>query len=190
MKASRLKKILLLVASIFFIAVCLLCYMPFVQLKDIDIEEYIGAHLNNSTDDKLFGLKTRIKLYQLSSFIHKGDTYTDIPFNDEERIQRIMNIRFNWNNTITISEGTYKYDINVDKIEIEPEMYHPADTFSLIPETDDSIFVGILFLDNKKNGIEVLRQKKTLPYGGKRTAFRLIKDEKVYSTGKRSLFNY
>jgi hypothetical protein len=69
-------------------------------------------------------------------------------------------------------------------------MYHPADTFSLIPETDDSIFVGILFLDNKKNGIEVLRQKKTLPYGGKRTAFRLIKDEKVYSTGKRSLFNY
>lgn len=190
MKASRLKKILLLVASIIIIAVCLLCYIPFVQLKDIDVEDYLGAHLNNSTYDQLYGLKSRIELYQISSFIHKGNAYTDIPFHDEDGIQKTMNIRFNWNNTITVSEGANKYDINVDKIEIEPEMYHPADTFSLIPETNDSIFVGILFLDNKKNGIEVLRQKKALPYGGRRIAFRLIEDEKVYSTGRRTLFNY
>ena len=190
MKVSRLKKILLLVASIIFIAVCQLCYMPFVQLKDIDVEDYLGAHLNNSTYDQLYGLKSRIELYQISSFIHKGDAYTDIPFHDENGIQRIMNIKFNWNNTITVSKGSNKYDINVDKIEFEPEMYHPADEFSLIPETDDSVFVGILFLDNKKNGIEVLRQKKTLPYGGRRIAFRIIENKKVYSTGKSSLFNY
>ena len=190
MKASRLKKILLLVASIFFIAVCLLCYLPFVQLRNIDLSEYFSGHFNIDTHDKIFGLKVRIQRYPDCWFIHKGDTYTDIPFHDEDSIQRNMNIKFNWDNTITISEGAYKYNINVDKVKITPGMYHPADTFSLIPETDDSIFVGILFLDNKKNGIEVLRQKKTLPYRGRRIAFRIIENKKVYSTGKSSLFNY
>ena len=190
MKTTRHAKILLLVASIFFIAVCLLCYLPFVQLRDIDLSEYFSGHFDIDTHDKIFGLKVRIQRYPCCWFIHKRDTYTDIPFHGEDSIQRNMNIKFNWDNTITISEGAYKYNINVDKVKITPEMYHPANEFSLIPETDDSIFVGILFLDNKKNGLEVLRQKKRLPYGGRRVAFRFVKDEKVYSTGTNSLFNY
>ena len=89
----------LLVGGIFLsiIALGIMYYLPFVQLKDIDVEEYLGAHLNNSTDDQLFGLKTRIKLYQHCWFIHKGDTYTDIPFHDKDSIPKNVNIRFNWN---------------------------------------------------------------------------------------------
>ena len=44
--------------------------------------------------------------------------------------------------------------------------------------------------DDKNNEIDILRQKRKKPLGGKRVGFRIIIDGKVFVTGAKERFHY
>ena len=195
MRRKYLRKIVwTIVLSIALAASFVLCYSPFVQLKDIDAEEYLGGYLDDSWNDRTLELRLRFQLYPSCWFIHKGDKYTDIPFLDEDSVSRKMDIKFNWDNSVTISEDTVKYDLQIQRVVISPQIYPRSfnnnDQLRYIGQYD-SLFVGVFMFDSTNtNGIAVYRQKESMPFGGKRVGFRITIDGKVCVTGAKEYFNY
>ena len=191
-KLNSKKTIWISVVTITFIAIILLCYIPFIQMKDMDVSRNVGFYFDNSFQDKLQEHLERLRIYPICWFIHKGDVYPDIPLLDQDSIPQIMTIKFNWNNSVTISEGDHKHDIHVNKVLIEPKLYPFSDNDYPFKhhETDDSLFVGIFMIDNSKNEIDIYRQKSSMPYKGRRVGFRIVIDGKVYVTEGKERFNY
>ena len=179
-----------------------LFYWPFVQMEDIDAENYFGSCLDDSWHDKGLELKLRLELYPSCWFIHKGDVYSDIPFHYGNSAPLTVDIRFNWDNSITVSKDAYRYDLHVDSVVLKselfpfkpqsyPDVYDPDDYYPLKHhETDDSLFAGAFFYDKNKNEITIYRQKSMIPYGGRRVGFYIRIDGKEYLTGKESPFDY
>ncbi len=193
MNKLKSKKIIWIsVVTITFIAIILLCYIPFIQMKDMDVSRNVGFYFDNSFQDKLQEHLERLRIYPICWFIHKGDVYPDIPLLDQDSIPQIMTIKFNWNNSVTISEGDHKHDIHVNKVLIEPKLYPFSDNDYPFKhhETYDSLFVGIFMIDNSKNEIDIYRQKSSMPYKGRRVGFRIVIDGKVYVTEGKERFNY
>ncbi len=194
MNKLKSKKIIWIsVVTITFIAIILLCYIPFIQMKDMDVSRNVGFYFDNSFHDKLQEHLERLRIYPSCWFIHKGDIYSDIPFlyNDTIHTHK-MDIKFNWDNSVTISEGDHKHDIHVNKVLIEPKLYPFSDNDYPFKhhETYDSLFVGIFMIDNSKNEIDIYRQKSSMPYKGRRVGFRIVIDGKVYVTEGKERFNY
>lgn len=186
------KKWLPFVATI-SIAIIVLCYWPFVQIKDIDAEEFLRTHIDNSLDGKTRELLTRLELYKSCWFIHKGNLYSDIPFIDNDSIHKHkMDIKFNWDNSVTISENTSKYNLHVSRVLIAPLLFPFSDIDYPLKHHDnrDSLFVGIYMSDGKKNEIAIYRQKSSMPYGGRRVGFRIKINGKAYLTGGKEPFHY
>ncbi len=191
-KLNSKKTIWISVVTITFIAIIVLCYIPFIQMKNMDVSRNVGFYFDNSFQDKLQEHLERLRIYPICWFIHKGDVYPDIPLLDQDSIPQIMTIKFNWNNSVTISEGDHKHDIHVNKVLIEPKLYPFSDNDYPFKhhETDDSLFVGIFMIDNSKNEIDIYRQKSSMPYKGRRVGFRIVIDGKVYVTEGKERFNY
>ncbi len=191
-KLNSKKTIWISVVTITFIAIIVLCYIPFIQMKNMDVSRNVGFYFDNSFQDKLQEHLERLRIYPICWFIHKGDVYPDIPLLDQDSIPQIMTIKFNWNNSVTISEGGHKHDIHVNKVLIEPKLYPFSDNDYPFKhhETDDSLFVGIFMIDNSKNEIDIYRQKSSMPYKGRRVGFRIVIDGKVYVTEGKERFNY
>ncbi|MEE3384078.1 MAG: hypothetical protein VZR36_03220 [Prevotella sp.] len=162
-------------------------------MKDMDVSRNVGFYFDNSFHDKLQEHLERLRIYPSCWFIHKGDIYSDIPFlyNDTIHTHK-MDIKFNWDNSVTISEGDHKHDIHVNKVLIEPKLYPFSDNDYPFKhhETYDSLFVGIFMIDNSKNEIDIYRQKSSMPYKGRRVGFRIVIDGKVYVTEGKERFNY
>lgn len=186
------KKVLLGIAAATLIVISVLCYWPFVQMDNIDAEAYWGNHFDDSMHDRIQVQLTRFQLYPNCWFIHKGDMFTDIPLLDKNGIQYKMNIKFNWDNSVTISKATTIYNLHVNRIEIRPQLYPFSDDDYpyKLHETEDSLFSVVAMYDEKKNEIDIYRQKKTMPYNGKRIGFRLKIDGKVLVTGAKERFDY
>ena len=101
-----------------------------------------------------------------------------------------MDIKFNWDNSVTISQRTHQYNLYVDRIEIKTQMFPYYEYVFEQHETEDSLFVGIYMYDKKKNEIAIYRQNSMMPYKGKRVAFRINIEGKVFETGNLSRFDY
>ncbi len=191
MKTKGFKKILLLgVAVTMSIIIAVLAYWPFVQMEDVDVEAYWGNHFDESMHDRIQVQLTRIQLYPLYWFIHKGDKYSNISMHDERNISQKMDITFNWDNSVTISQGEYKYDLYVDRIEILEKMFPYHEYVFEQHENEDSLFIGICMYDKKNNEIAVFRQKSMMPYEGRRVAFAVNINGAVLETGNKSRFDY
>lgn len=191
MKTNGFKKIIVLGASVIsLIVIVVLCYWPFVQMDNIDAEAYWGNHFDDSIHDRIQVQLTRFQLYPNCWFIHKGDTYTEIPLHDENNNQQKISIKFNWNHCVTIIKGSHTYDLRIDRVVVKSKMFPYDDYIFKQHETDDSLFVGIYMYDKKKNEIAVYRQKSMMPYGGKRVGFRIKVDGKVFETGTKEWFDY
>ena len=102
----------------------------------------------------------------------------------------MVNIQFNWNNTITYSINNKERILNVDSINITTSAYMPIDTIDWICASEDTVFYMISFYDKKKNMIEISRQKSSLPYGGKRHGFNIMIDKMDLVTHNTSPFDY
>ena len=176
MKKTNFKKIVLIIAlSIILIVLGGGCYWPFIQFKNINVAWSVGRS-NGSMHDKTLEFITRIQQYPSCWFIHKGDKYTNIPLLENDTIPvRKVDIRFNWDNSITITEGINRFDLHVNKVEIWPELFPFSDNdYPLkMHENDDSLFAGILMSDNNNSDIVIYRQKSAMPYKGKRVGFRI-----------------
>ena len=186
--------ILLGVVSLTMIAFGTMCYMSFVQLKNIDVAERFGSPLGNSTYDKILEFKTRILFYEHCWYIRKGDAYSDIPFQDLDSVPHTYkrSILFNWDNSITISDDSFKYDLHVKKVVIKPELFPFSDDDYpyKLHESNDSLFSVVCMYDETNNEVDIYRQKKSMPYKGKRVGFRLKIDGKVLVTGTKEMFDY
>ena len=170
----------------------IMCFISFVQLKDIDLFDHFGGYIGDSTDEKILKFKTRIELYPICWFIHKGDTYSDIPFLDLDSVPYRRSIKFNWDNSVTISEDSLKYDLYVKKVVIRPQLFPFSDDEYpyRLHETEDSLFLFFSMYDEKNNEIDIYRQNKSMPYKGKRVGFRIKIDGKVLVTGAKERFDY
>lgn len=193
MKRKKTRRIMWTVISGIVITISfILFYWPFVQVQNIDVEENIGGYLDDSWHDTKMRLRLRLKLYPLCWFIHKGDVYSDIPLLDKDSIPRKMTIKFNWDNSVIISDSIHEYCLHVKKVEIAPELCPFADdTFPFrYHETDDSLFVGIFMFDDKNSELDIYRQNRKKPYKGKRVGFRVNINGNVYVTEGKERFNY
>lgn len=194
MNKLKSKKIIwMAVVTIVLAVVFVFYYWPFVQKKDFVTGKYERSILDETYHDKTEDLFDFLEIYPLCWFIHKGDTYSDILFLYNDTIHKHkMDIRFNWDNSVTISEGTNKFDLHVNRIWIEPMLYPFSDNDYPFKhhETRDSLFVGVFMYDDKNNEIDVYRQKSTLPLGGRRVGFRISIDGKVFVTGAKERFHY
>ena len=186
-------KVIIIVNTIVFIhllSIFILCYLPFVQMNQIDTWEQIGS----CKDDKILNCITLLKIYPHCWFIHKGDSYNDIPFSsvNEDMKKREFDIKFNWDNSVTISSESIKYDLHINKIEIETKVCPRSDRDYVFKhhENRDSLLVRIAMYDEKNNNIYIYRQKSTMPYGGKRVGFLINLDENFYITGGEEWFHY
>lgn len=203
MKRKKLRRIVWTTVLGIALAVSfVLCYWPFVQMKDIDAEKYLGGYLDDSWHDRKLELRLRLRLYPSCWFIHKGDVYSDIPLRYGNSVPRKVTIKFNWDNSVTISDGAYRYDLHVVRVVTKPELFplkpklypdvYDSDDYYPLKhhETDDSLFVGVFMYDKKDNGIGIYRQKSMMPFGGRRTGFVINIDGKEGLTGKESPFDY
>ena len=194
MKKLYFKKIIWgTVVAITLGAVYMLCYWPFVQMKDfVTGRREIHYISNGLPPDKIEELHDYLEVYPLCWFIHKGDTYFNIPFIDNSLHIHKMDIKFNCDNRVTINEGTNKFDLHVNRTWIEPMLYPFSDSnYALkLHETCDSLFVGVFMYDDNNNEIDIYRQKRTMPLGRRRVGFRISINGKVYVTGDRERFDY
>lgn len=191
-KKNNIKILLMGGIAMTIIVLGIMCYLPFVQLKNIDVVENLGCHLDAFTHDKILGFKTRIQLYPYCWFIHKGDSYTDIPLLDLDSVSYRRSIKINWDNSITISDDSFKYVLHVRKVVISPQLFPFSDDDYpyKLHETEDSLFSVVAMYDEKNNEIDIYRQKESMPYKGKRVGFRLKINGKVLVTGTKEMFDY
>ncbi len=203
MKRKNVRRIIWTAISVIVLTVSfILFYWPFVQVNDIDAEEYLGGRLDDSWYDRKLELRLRLELYPLSRFIHKGDVYADIPLLYGNCDMRKMTIKFNWDNSITISERKNIYTLHITRVvigpnlfplkpKLYPDVYDSDDYYPLKHhETDDSLLVGVFMYDKNDNGIGIYRQKSMKPFGGRRNGFFIKIKGKEGFTGKESPFDY
>ena len=179
-----------------------LFYWPFVRIKDICVDENWGSRFDDSMYETILRFHTCVQLYPNCWFIHKGDVYSEIPLLYGNSAPDTVDIRFNWDNSITVSKDAYRYDLHVDSVVLKPELYpfkpklypdvYDSDDYYPLKyhETDDSLFAGAFFYDKYKNEITIYRQKSMIPYGGRRVGFFIRIDGKECLTGKESPFDY
>ena len=177
-----MKKIIacFIIVFIHLLSIFILCYMPFVQMNQIDTWEQIGS----CKDDKILNYKTRLQLYPHCWFIHKGDTYTGIPLIDAKKIKQNANIKFNWDNSITINNDTSRFELYVNKVEIvDKSFYVDVNNPYKLPRSKDSLFIKVKLSDINNNSLTVYRQSNKMYYGRKRIGFLLKIDSIYFATG-------
>ena len=166
------------------------------------MDENWGSRFDGSMYETILRFHTCVQLYPNCWFIHKGDVYSEIPLLYGNSAPDTVDIRFNWDNSITVSKDAYRYDLHVDSVVLKPELYpfkpklypdvYDSDDYYPLKyhETDDSLFAGVFFYDKYKNEITIYRQKSMIPYGGRRVGFFIRIDGKECLTGKESPFDY
>lgn len=184
------KKIFLAIVIV-VLSLSLWLYFNFCRFNQIGID----TNTNPKTwHDTIVHIQDVIANYPKTMFLYKGCKFDKLPCREYRNInnQHIVNIKFNWNNTITCSIDNQQFHIKVDSINIATCCYMLFDTITMKHGSEDSMFYSISFYDKKKNCIEVSRQKGNLPYGGKRNGFYLDIENLHIGTGKAntSPFDY
>ena len=101
-------------------------------------------------------------------------------------------ILFNWDNSITISDDSFKYDLHVKKVVIKPELFPFSDDDYpyKLHESNDSLFSVVCMYDETHNEVDIYRQKKSMPYKVNIVVLRFKIDGKVLVTGTKEMFDY
>lgn len=183
-----MKKIIacFIIVFIHLLAIFILCYMPFVQMNQIDTWEQIGS----CKDDKILNCITLLKIYPHCWFIHMGDSYNDITFFDKDGTQYKMDIKFNWDNSITVYNDTSEFNLFVNRVEYVDGIWFlaPNDPYKP-PCSSDLYFIGVNMFDKNNNYIVVYKQSEKMYYGKHRIGFEVQINGDSFYTGTRH-FNY
>jgi hypothetical protein len=145
----------------------------------------------------------RLYAYNHYIYVHKGMSFREIPCYSDDGSKHILDIKFNWDNSISISEKDHKTILHIDSVSYERELsygigYLVGDEYIFEDVPDEAFFESISFHDSQQicdsvpYTITLLRQKRSLPNGPKRYGFELYIDNKRLITGKgdRPFFNY
>ena len=145
-------------------------------------------------EDKKGIFMDRLYAYHHYTYVHKGMSFREIPCYSDDGSKHILDIKFNWDNSISISEKDHKTILHIDSIHCERTLsygigYLVGNEYVFEDVPKEAYFESISFHDSKQicdsvpYSITLLRQKRSLPNGPKRYGFRLYIDKKHLSTG-------
>jgi hypothetical protein len=194
-------------------------YLPFCQLNQLYYDDR-WPQLNykiKEQDDLYYKILytvapfvVRMYLYPNCYFITKGSTFENVSCNDDNDNIHNVSLKFNWDNSITITVDSKLYSIEVDSISLHPGMYKGyvtegavmgytswetngkvvVDSMYVYHPSDEEYFVRIEFFDKKGNKAAIDRQQSSLPHGRQRYAFDFSINGKELWTGKETGFDY
>ena len=180
------KIILLLLTSIIVVVWFVVAYYPFCKLHLIESD-----YGNNTIDETILGYEERVETYWEALFLTKGMKFKDIPYQNET-----INIDLGWNNSITISSGSFKKVIYVNRIcryyKDNTHVIGESGGFIYIDRapSEDSTYIGIGFEDKNQNSITIYKQPDKMPYGDKKYGFYIDISGLEFVTGKSNRFDY
>ena len=186
---EKIIKISLCLVATAIISLSIWIYFAFCKFDQI----YVGIEGAMPTkQDTIYHKKMVLGHYDMTLFICKGNSFENILCHElENKTKRhVAQIDFNWDNSITCMIDKNKYTLKVDSINIATCCIMPFDTITWEHGSDDSVFYSVAFYDEKKNMIEISRQKTKFPYGGKRHGFWIKIGDKNIVTGNTSPFDY
>lgn len=191
----------LLLVILLFLIVGIIAYVtiPFPKFEQISV-----LKLGLIPDDKTGVFFERLSAYNHYKYVHKGITFNDIPCYSNNGRKYVVDIKFNWDNTISISENAHKTTLHIDSIDYESSLSYGIGylidgeyVFEEVPE--DAYFESISFYDSNQvyesipYSVTIFRQKRTLPNGPHRYGFELYINKKLLRTGNKEnehIFEY
>lgn len=204
-------KIALAAFAILVVGIVAYITIPFPKFEQIDVRDYTAP------SDKKGTFRFRLYDYNHYIYVHKGMSFREIPCYSGDGSKHILDIKFNWDNSISISEKDHKTILHIDSIHCERTLSYGIGylvgneyVFEDVPE--EAYFESISFHDSKQicdsvsymvcdskqmcdsvpYTITLFRQKRSLPNGPKRYGFELYIDNQRLVTGKgdEPFFNY
>ena len=183
-------KIALAAFAILVVGIVAYITIPFPKFEQIDVRDYTAP------SDKKGTFRFRLYDYHHYIYVHKGMSFREIPCYSDDGSKHILDIKFNWDNSISISEKDHKTILHIDSVHCERKLsycigYLVGDEFHCVDVPDEACYESISFYDSKQicdsvpYSITLLRQKRSLPNGPKRYGFRLYIDKKHLSTGNK-----
>lgn len=204
-------KIALAAFIILVVGIVMYTTLPFPKFEQIDVRAY--SSLNNKKGTFRF----RLYAYNHYTYVHKGMSFREIPCYSGDGSKHILDIKFNWDNSISISEKDHKTILHIDSVSYErtlsygigylvgneyvfedvpKEAYFESISFYDCKQICDSVPYSIYdskqMCDSVPYMITLYRQKRSLPNGPKRYGFELYIDNQRLVTGKgdEPFFNY
>ena len=190
-------KIALAAFAILVVGIVAYITIPFPKFEQIDVRDYTAP------SDKKGTFRFRLYDYHHYTYVHKGMSFREIPCYSDDGSKHILDIKFNWDNSISISEKDHKTILHIDSIHCERTLsysfaYLVGNEYHLEDVPEDAFYESISFYDSKQicdsvpYSITLLRQKRSLPNGPKRYGFELYIDNQRLVTGKgdEPFFNY
>jgi len=164
--------------------------IPFPKFEQIDVRDYTAP------SDKKGTFRFRLYDYHHYIYVHKGMSFREIPCYSDDGSKHILDIKFNWDNSISISEKDHKIILHIDSVSYERRLsysiaYLVGNEYHFDPVPEEAFYESISFYDCKQicdsvpYSITLLRQKRSLLNGPKRYGFRLYIDKKHLSTGNK-----
>ena len=162
--------------------------LPFPKFEQIDVRAY------TTPDDKKGTFRFRLYAYNHYIYVHKGMSFREIPCCSSDGSKHIIDIKFNWDNSISISEEDHKIILHIDSVSYERRLsysiaYLVGNEYHFDPVPEEAFYESISFYDCKQicdsvpYMITLYRQKRSLPNGPKRYGFELYIDNQRLSTG-------
>ena len=134
----------------------------------------------------------RLYAYNHYIYVHKGMSFREIPCYSDDGSKHILDIKFNWDNSISISEKDHKTILHIDSIHFERTLL-----YGLEHDSDkEYFFENISFIDTQQmcnsmpSSIVLYRQKRDLCNGPRRYGFELFINNQNLTTGNENVFNY
>jgi hypothetical protein len=190
--------------SLATISILVVCLVGFVTIPFPKFEQMSVLRSVLTPDDKKGIFLERLWTYNHYKYVHKGMSFTDIPCYSNDGSNHVVDIRFNWDNSISVTEKDNKTILHIDSISIEKTLSYGAaymidGELRVEPVQDDEFFESISFYDSKQvydsipYSVTLFRQERSLPNGPHRYGFELYINKKLLRTGneeKRHIFEY
>lgn len=172
-------KIRILIGAFLFVIIISI-QLPFCKISQIGT-----TYVDTTFYESILQFEARIPLYTQTFFLTKGKTYHNIIFSDH----RQYNIKFGWDNSITLTSNDKQYRFEVDSLDIakRTDAKTVKEMYSHIKA--DSVYTYIGFYDGD-NYFVLFRQKNSMRFKGKREGFEMYVNGRCYKTGKSSFFDY
>ena len=137
------------------------------------------------------------RIYVFREFVTPdGMAFDEIPCYGDGGKKHTFNIKFNWDNSISISDNKKETILKIDSVDFQPTLAYGAvfmgdRRFAFEPYASDEFFEGISFYDTQQKNdsipysITLYRQQESLTNGPQRYAFELYLNNNHLSTGNK-----
>ena len=188
-------KIALAIFVTLVVGIVMYITLPFPKFEQIDVRAY------TSLNDKKGTFRFRLYAYNHYIYVHKGMSFREIPCYSGDGSKHILDIKFNWDNSISISEKDHKTILHIDSVSYERKLSYgigylvgneyvfedvPKETYfesisfydckQICDSVPYSIYDSKQMCDSVPYMITLYRQKRSLPNGPKRYGFELYID--------------